>query len=169
MNIENNLDLQNVLNELKKFSKEILTLNPPLKDLNLLFQFERKYNLKLPDDFKYLLSLHNGIDLMGTSIYGFDGDENIESIYEFEHYQVVFPQYDYLVPFSNDGRGNFYCLDTSGYCNIKKSCPIVFWASNYLYNSDDQPEVTNASLSDWIKEVMIDWTLESFNYDGTEK
>src|SRR5664279_2262666 len=104
MNTGNNQDIQNVLRELKKFSNEILTLNPPLSNLNLVIEFEKVHNLNLPNDFKYLLSLHNGLDLMGTMIYGFEGEENIESVYEFEHFHVIYPQYPHLVPFSNDGR-----------------------------------------------------------------
>jgi hypothetical protein len=72
------------------------------------------------------------------------------------------------LPFSPDGRGNFYCFDTRD-CDNNNSCSVVFWTSNYEYNDDDQPEQTNLSFSDWIEEVMIEWTLESYNYDGSEK
>jgi len=155
-----------ILRELYKFSPKVLTLGEPLKDTMIVDAFEKKHNLRLPNDYKYLLSIHNGIDLMGVSIYGFTGTENLETVYEFEHNEVIYPQYDYLIPFSPDGGGNFYCFDTR---NNNESCPVVFWTSNYEYNEDDQPELTHESFSDWIKEVLIEWTLESYNYDGSDK
>lgn len=157
-----------ILSELYKFSRDIITLSDPLKDLSIIEDFEMKYNLKLPNDFKYLISKHDGIDLMGITIYGFSGLENINSVYYFEHNDVAIPQYDYIVPFSPDGAGNFYCFDTRNY-NNENSCPIIFWTSNYVYDEHNQPEQTNLSFSEWIEEVMIEWTLENYNYDGAEK
>lgn len=157
-----------LLSELYNFSKDIITLNEPLKDFIIVENFERERNLKLPNDYKYLLSKHDGIDLMGVTIYGFTGVENVDTVYNFEHHEVVFPQFDYLMPFSPDGGGNFYCFDTRE-CDNNNSCSIVFWTSNYEYKEDDQPEQTNLSFSEWMEEVMLDWTLENYSYDGSEK
>lgn len=77
------------------------------------------------------------------------------------------PQPGYLSPFSPDGRGNFYCFDTRAVGN--DSCPIVFWVSNYEYQVDDVPETTNGSFVDWMSEVVLDWTLEDYNYDGSPR
>ena len=134
--------------------------------IKVIENFEKIHNLKLPNDYKYFLSKHDGASLMRISIYGFTGIENLVSVYEFEHNEIIYPQYDFLVPFSSDGGGNFYCFDTR---NNNESCPVVFWTSNYEYNEDDQPELTHESFSDWIKEVLIEWTLESYNYDGSDK
>lgn len=169
MNIPKIEKVNKILIELKRFSEEILTLEPPLTDLVAVENFEKKYSLKLPNDFKYLLLLHNGIDLMGTTVYGFSGVENLESNYEYEHFEVIIPQYSYLVPFSPDGAGNFYCFDTRIQTDNGDSCPVVFWTSNYEYNENDQPEITNSSLVEWIEVVMIGWTLESYSYDGSDK
>lgn len=163
------MKIDEIFKELNKFSNEVLTLYEPLKEVNLIEDFEKRHNLQLPNEYKYLISKHNGIDLMGVTIYGFTGSENLESVYEFEHNEVVFPQFDFLVPFSPDGGGNFYCFDTRYHTNNNESCPIVFWTSNYEYNEVNQPEQTNSSLTDWIEEVMIEWTLESYNYDGSER
>lgn len=46
---------------------------------------------------------------------------------------------------------------------------MVFWQHDYPYAENDLPEVTNASFSEWMKEVVIDWKLEDYNYDGSEK
>ena len=48
-------------------------------------------------------------------------------------------------------------------------CPIVFWQWDYLYEDIKEVETCNSSFLDWIQEVVIDWTLEDYNYDGSEK
>lgn len=161
--------INNLFSELNKFSSEILALGEPLADIKVIENFEKIHNLKLPCDYKYFLSKHDGASLMGISIYGFTGIENLASVYEFEHNEIIYPQYHFLVPFSPDGGGNFYCFDTRNQSNSNESCPVVFWTSNFEYNPDNQPELTNSSFSEWIAEVMIGWTLESYNYDGSEK
>ena len=161
--------MEKVINELLKFSDEILNLNSPIEDDRINI-FENKFKIILPNDFKKFISKINGFTLMGNNVYGFDENlnESIEKVYQFEHFEVNFPQYDYLVPFCNDGRGNFYCLDTSKN-NNDETCPIIFWVSNYEYSTEDTPEIVNNSFIEWINEVIIDWTLESYNYDGSDK
>jgi hypothetical protein len=159
--------LDEILIELHKFSVDILTLGAPITNTRLINDFEDKHGIKLPEDYKLFLFNHNGFELMGVQVYGFGNAEDINSVYDFEHYQVIYPQYNYLVPFSPDGSGNFYCFDTRKH--IDRSCPIVFWVSNYEYNEDDQPEVTNENFIEWVKEVVIEWTLEEYNYDGSKK
>ena len=158
-----------ILNELKKFSKEIVTIGKPLVHQDVT-DFEEKYNLKLPKDFKFFLKSYNGFSLMGTEILGFNRDnESIDSVYQYEHELVSFRQYNYLVPFHNDGRGNFYCLDTRG-CNMNSdTCQIIFWVSNYIYTETDQPEITHNGFSDFVQEVIIEWTLEDYDYNGNPK
>jgi cell wall assembly regulator SMI1 len=156
-----------ILKELYKFSNDILTLEPPVNNQEVI-SFEKKYNLRLPNDYKYLLQIHNGIDLMGVSILGISPDssyENLENVYHFEHFETAIPQFYYLVPFSNDGGGNFYCFDTRFANDNIWACPIVFWVSNAIYNEEEQPEIVNDSISDWIKEV-IESTLEEYDYKG---
>lgn len=90
MNMETNnykLVIENIIMELKKISDNIVTLNPPINPI-LIVGFEKKYQLELPNDYKYLLSQSNGINLMGDEVlgitfsnYGYD----LTSTYEFEH------------------------------------------------------------------------------------
>jgi hypothetical protein len=163
------LNVDDIINELRKFSEDIIYIGEPIED-NRIEKFEEKYNLKLPDDFRLFISKCNEVALMGTMIYGFDPEKKgstIESVYDIEHFRVIIPQYSYLVPFSPDGRGNFYCMDTS--TNKNGTCNIIFWTSNYQYTENDSPEVTNSSFLEWVKEVIIDWTLEDYDYEGNEK
>lgn len=160
--------MEEAISELLKFSSKILTLGNPITD-DRIERFEKSYGLELPLDFRLLLSRYNGIDLMGTEIYGFYEDlaNSLEDTYQFEHFKVVVPQWTHLLPFSPDGGGNFYCLDLSK--SSGDECPIIFWVSNFTYSESDLPEIVNENLSKWIKEVMIKWTLEDYDYDGNER
>jgi hypothetical protein len=163
-------NIEKVILELKKFSKDILTIEKPLFDEILMKNFESTYHIKLPPDYKYFLKKINGFSLMGNEVYGLDGGktpQSLEKIYYREHFLVQYPQHQYIVPFSPDGRGNFYCFDTR---SIKSdgTCPIVFWVSNYLYTDSDAPEVVNGNFSEFVQQVIIDWTLESYDHEGNE-
>ena len=167
--------ISETINELLKFSNEILTLGYPIND-DRIELFENKYKVNLPNDYKYFIRLYNGVNLMGVNIFGIGPNINdemqsqtLESIYDIEHFEVAVPQYSYLVPFSPDGGGNFYCFDTRVHNSNTESCPIVFWVSNYQYNDKDEPEVTNESFDHFLHEVLIEWTLREYDYDGNEK
>ena len=115
--------MENLISELLKFSDDILEMGNSIDD-SRIEDFEKYHNLTLPNDFKKFIKKVNGFSLMGTEVYGFDmtKSESIETVYQFEHFEVRVPQYSYLVPFSPDGRGNFYCLDVSKLTN--DSCLI---------------------------------------------
>jgi hypothetical protein len=68
-----------------------------------------------------------------------------------------------IIPFSPDGRGNYYCFDAN---NENR---IIFWVSNYLYTEYDTPEVVNETFKEWFQEVMIEWTIENNDEDLFEK
>jgi hypothetical protein len=158
-----------VIKELEKFSTDILSIAEPVEERAIDF-FEKKHNIKLPSDYKILLEKYNGVCLDGTEVYGIEikpGKYSLEDCYIFEHCEVGNEMPLYLVPFSPDGGGNHYCFDTR--FNNTTSCPVVFWQHDYHYTEDDMPEITYESFSEWIKEVMIDWTLEDVNYDGGKK
>ncbi|PLK45792.1 SMI1/KNR4 family protein [Emticicia sp. TH156] len=161
--------MENLIKELLKFSDDILEIGSTIDD-NRIEDFEQQRNLTLPLDFKQFVKRINGFSLMGTEVYGFDKDKvnAIENIYYREHFEVRMPQYSYLVPFSPDGRGNFYCLDTVNQLE-NGDFPIVFWVSNYEYTKEDSPEVTHNNFLDWVQEIVLDWILEDYNYDGSEK
>ncbi len=161
-------DINNTLSELTKFSPEVLSLNSPVES-GLVAAFEKKFQVKLPNDYIYLLSETNGFNLMGDEVLGitFHSDnEDLVNVYQFEHFEVMYPQYKNVVPFCADGGGNFYCFDTLHRTKEGNSCNIIFWVSNYEYSELDPPEVTHECLSDFINECIISWTLEKFDYDG---
>ncbi|WP_373550637.1 SMI1/KNR4 family protein [Haliscomenobacter sp.] len=161
--------MEELIQELLKFSPKILDIGSPIND-NRVQNFELKYGLLLPDDFKNFMNKHNGLNLMGTEVLCFDISDinSIENVYHFEHFEVINPQYTYLVPFSPDGGGNFYCFDTS-----KRSqngdCQVVFWQSDYIYSEQDTPDFSSNNFIDWVKTVVISWTLEDYHYDGSKK
>jgi len=162
--------IEQVLSELRKFSDKAIEWSHPVKE-NDIDSFERKYQLNLPADYKYLLIQTNGFELMGNEVYGLNVEdkEDLGKVYHFEHYEVGFSIYSHLVPFSSDGGGNFYCFNTLKLTEKKESCQIVFWTSGYEYTITDEPEITHQSFSDWVQEILIDWTLEDYDYNGNEK
>lgn len=162
--------IENIINKLHKFSKAVVEIRPPICK-NAIANFERRYNTMLPYDYKYLLSKTNGFTLFGDEIYGINDNisslkEDLFSVYEFEHHETYKPQYEHIIPFSPDGRGNFYCFDTKSMSNNNLECNIVFWQSNYEYSEFDQPEITHLSLVDYINECIFAWNLEIFDYNG---
>ena len=106
--------IEAVLAELHKFSPDLAELGPP-SDPQLVEAFERGASLVLPADYKEVAAHINGFSLMGAEVYGLKGGEDVlslEAVYQREHVDVRYPQPAYLVPFSPDGGGNFYCFDT---------------------------------------------------------
>ncbi len=163
------MHIHETIEKIEKFSRHLVLLEDPLEE-NLFSAFEKKFKLVLPSDYKTLLRKYNGIDLLGANIYGIRKAYtlyDLEACYIVQHFEVKNNMPTYLVPFSSDGNGNFYCFDTRIY--MGDSCAIVFWQSNYPYSEVDRPEVVNDSLTSWINEVVINWTLELCDFDGTEK
>jgi cell wall assembly regulator SMI1 len=170
MNMEEvikNCDL--ILTELNKFSKDMINLGPAISDDRLEI-FENELNFELPVDFKYILKRHNGISLSGNDICGIGesyGGQSLDKLYEFEHDNGPNKMPLFFLPFSPDGFGNHYCLNLSK--NSKGICPIVFWQHDFIYEDLNDVEECNANLTEWIKEVLIEWTLEDYSYDGAKK
>lgn len=163
--------IEAVVAELHKFSPDLTKLGPP-SDPQLMGAFERENSLTLPADYKELMARVNGFSLMSNEVYGFKGSENVlslEAVYQREHVSVYYPQPAYLVPFSADGSGNFYCFDTRYPSTETTSCPVVFWISNYAYTVEDAPEVVYHSFLDFVEEVIIGWMLEEYDYEGNER
>jgi hypothetical protein len=162
-------DCKLVIEKIKKFSSHILKIGNEIDD-SRFEDFEEKIGYKLPLDFKYILKKFNGITLVGVEIYGLDikfRGLSLSEIYSYEHFEVSNRMPRHFLPFSPDGRGNHYCLDLSKLSH--GVCPIVFWQWNCEYNIINKVEVCNDSFLEWIKEVMIEWTLEDFNFDGSRK
>lgn len=158
-----------MLKELYRFSSEILDLGKEILDARIE-DLEKEIGYKLPDDFKYVLKKNNGITLAGTEIYGLSSElkgKSLDLVYKFEHFEVENPMPKNFFPFSPDGQGNHYCLDLS---KIEDGiCPVIFWQWDFEYENIEDVEICNNNFVDWVNEVMIEWTLQIYNYDGSEK
>lgn len=51
---------------------------------------------------------------------------------------------------------------------IPKQILLFFWESECDY-SEEAPEVVYKDLYSMIHEIFIDWVLEDYNYDGSNK
>lgn len=166
-----NKHIVQIFKELSKFSERVITFNSPVNE-SLILKFEKENDILLPEEYKQLLSISNGLNLMGDEIFGLYDIENTYDLFEayrFEHFDVIRPMPKYLIPFSPDGGGGFYCFDTRIYTNKGFSNQIVFWSTGYIYTDVDQPEVTHNSMCDFIQECFIEWTLEDYDYNGNER
>jgi cell wall assembly regulator SMI1 len=161
-----NEKISNTYKELLKFSDSILTLEKPISD-NRMEDFEKEIGYKFPKDFKYFIKQNNGFTLAATQVNGIGieyKENSLDKLYNIEHNEVENPMPKEFLPFSADGFGNHYCLDLSRIEN--EFCPIVFWQHDFEYRNIAEVETCNESFISWVNEVMIEWTLEEFNYDG---
>lgn len=154
------------INELLKFDSSLIELGDSVTD-DRFEKLEHKIGYSLPTSFKNLLKKYNYISLGGTSINGLDSkfrDSSLDRLYEFEHFETGNPMPKEFFPFSPDGRGNHYCFDLTN-----STDQVLFWQHDYEYADKNEVEICNNSFFEWINEVMIKWTLEEYNYDGSEK
>ena len=84
-------EVDQTIKELLQFSPDILELNAPIETEEIA-RFESKFNLPLPEDYKYLLSITNGFSLMGDEVLGIAKNKyDLVNAYQFEHYEVINP------------------------------------------------------------------------------
>lgn len=155
-----------IINELLKFDESLIELGEHVTD-DRYEKLEQKIGYSLPASFKSLLKKYNYISLYGTSINGLDAkyrDSSLDRLYEIEHNEVGNPMPKELFPFSADGYGNHYCFDLTNNEDI-----VLFWQHDIDYTNKSEIEVDNESFLEWINEIMIESTLEDYNYDGSEK
>ncbi len=154
MNIDNFKDVFN------RFGERVKNFTSPVSSSDIIVA-ERFLGLSLPQEYKDLLAFSNGISIMGDEIYGVGEASlgmSLETVYQFEHFEVENPMPLHLIPFCPDGFGNHYCFDSI-------NGGIVFWQHDIDY-SQSKPEPVYATLFDMIKEVLIDWTLKYWDYNG---
>jgi hypothetical protein len=164
-------DVEAVVEELRKFAPAVCERGDPVNP-DLMAAFDRATGLTLPADYRAVIACVNGFSVMGSKVYGLCGPDkpvSLEAVYRREHVEVLVPQPAYLVPFSSDGSGNFYCFDTRYPSTSTGSCPVVFWVSNYRYTEMDPPEVVYPTFLAFVQEVIIAWALEDYDYNGNKR
>jgi hypothetical protein len=157
---------KDILSELLKFDASLLQLGESVTD-NRFEKLEQQIGYSLPNTFKSIVKKYNSISLCSNTINGLDEsfkDASLDRLYAIEHFEVENPMPKELFPFSGDGYGNHYCFDLS-----LSEDKVLFWQHDLTYSNKSEIEITNTSFFEWIQEVMINWTVEEFNYDGSEK
>ena len=143
-----------------KNSSPIDTELYPSVPIEHIKRFEEMFRIKLPLDYKYLLSLSNGFyydghEILGISFNSKDTRYDLTATYNFEHYESENAMFSYIVPFYPDGFGNFVCFDTR-IINKDGTCPIVFWNHNVKYNEINGPEIINDSFVGFLVETIFE-------------
>lgn len=112
---------------------------------------EEGLGVRLPDSYRWFLC-EFGIGCFPQEIYGIHHGPlpgfKVECHAQGERHQCEPPMPHHLIPFSPDGWGNHYCLDTSRLSDGE--CPVVFW--NHAGGEDQQPEQTHSTFLDWLEE-----------------
>lgn len=70
-----NKHIVQIFKELSKFSEKVITFNSPVNE-SLILKFEKENDILLPEEYKQLLSISNGLNLMGDEIFGLYDIEN---------------------------------------------------------------------------------------------
>lgn len=97
--------IDSVIDEIFKFSTKVLTVTDGVTE-NRIRAFEEKYSLTLPNDYKTFLRRTNGLNLMGTVVFGITDESaymSLDKAFNIEHYEVENEMPFYLIPFSPDG------------------------------------------------------------------
>jgi hypothetical protein len=159
------MNVKDIINELKKFSERLVQFNEPLEEQKLI-EFEKKYSIILPKDYKELMLFSDGFSLSGSELMPLL-IKNKSNTAEFIYTELTNELPKGFLPISPDGAGNYYCLILTEL--NEHSCPVAFWQHDYEYSANDLPEVANKSFLEFIKEVFIDWTLEEYGHNGKRK
>jgi hypothetical protein len=150
---------------------ELMRTNAPANSLGTGVSMERiesckqRLGLEIPKSYIWFLRSFGFADwpeyIYGLSP-GLPPGLNLESKTEDER-QNGRPRMPHnLLPFSPDGWGNHYCLDTSQMSNDE--CPVVLW--NHDLGEDQEPELTHGTFLDWLEEAVqreIECDLEETN------
>jgi hypothetical protein len=114
-------------------------------------QCEQRLGVQLPNSYRWFLR-EFGTGCFPDYIYGIHHGSlpglKVEHHTQAERHQCEPPIPQHLIPFSPDGWGNHYCLDTSRLS--EGECPVVFW--NHAGADDQQPEQTHSTFLDWLEE-----------------
>jgi len=161
--------MQPFFNEINKYVHWLHNLNNGVS-LNVIEDFEKKYNVRLPQLYKYFLTRCNGGELFlgGVSISAIH-DENIGSKVRGESYlenkdflnsnlesrQI----YRYLI-IANTNYGNLFCID------LKESDDINAWIVTIEHETGEISK--GLSLLEWLMYQMEIGEM-LFEYNGDEK
>jgi cell wall assembly regulator SMI1 len=117
-------------------------------------QAEERLGVQLPESYKAFLGYFGWASLEGLELYGLGDDVpaylDLVRVTSSERTQMRPRLPRYLVPLTNDGAGNHYCLDVGS--GEQGECVIVFWDHN-LGESQD-PEYVAPNLEAWLSEEL---------------
>lgn len=111
-------------------------------------KFEKINNYHFPDDYKYFLINYNWIEIWWIELLWINIDDSniidINDIIRKEVSKSNNPIPDFLIPFSSNWRGDYYCIN-------KKDNKIYFWQHD-CYESSLNPDIDNDNFTNWLIE-----------------
>jgi hypothetical protein len=131
------------------------TANAAEEDLHRgpdLSRIEGQLGAVLPESYKHFLR-EVGWSYWPEDIYGVSPGVPGMGLIErtrAEREDVALPLPRPLIPFSPDGWGNHYCMDTARL--VDGECPVVLW--DHQGGSDQELRQTHASFLDWLEATV---------------
>ncbi len=114
---------------------------------------ERELGVRLPESYCWFLR-EFGFTFWPEFIYGIAHGKSpgmrVTWQAAVERARVTPPLPRHLVPFSPDGWGNHYCLDTARWNGPE--CPVVFW--DHEQSENQAPETTHGSFLEWLEDAL---------------
>ncbi len=149
-------DISSITEEIKNYSSSVLTTFGKVEESEIT-QLEDEIGLRLPEDFRFFLTVLNGFELGGFTVYGIHPN-NLENDllenYLWELNEADNPITKNLLPISPDYSGNHYCLDLDTMSEDRKQCDVVFWQHDYYnYTKTDKPDIEENSFLAFIKNL----------------
>jgi hypothetical protein len=121
--------------------------------LDVIEKCERQLSVQLPESYKWFLgefSYGNWPDYIHGLAPGLGPGDHLVRIVQDERREGQPRLPHHLIPFSGDGWGNLYCLNTAELTNGE--CPVVLW-----HHEDDEnqvPEVLQPTFLDWLDDKI---------------
>jgi hypothetical protein len=116
---------------------------------------EQELGCTFPDSFKWFqkeFGAYSGF----TDVYGVKPlpapQQNLIGITIFERHKGYPLVPAHLIPFSDSGSGDFFCLDNSRFADGE--CPVVFW--DHEGDENQIPEELAANFLDWLEKELDD-------------
>lgn len=108
---------------------------------------EAQLGVQLPDDFKEFLQAF-GASSWPEMIYGISSRQGFDIVYQtnWERIEAAPPLPEHIIPFSPDGWGNHYCLDTASHGTV------IFW--NHEDTAEQAVEMTHESFTVWLEDAL---------------
>ena len=131
---------------------------------------EAELGVTFPESYRLFLGQFSGGGLP-FEIYGVEPQalpegqdyyfQNVVGMTESEREEVEPSLPLFLIPFTPNGMGDHWCLDTSRL--VGSECPVIFW--NHEIDEQQELRQTHATFLDWLEEMASSEDIQEYYQD----